>query len=109
LENLLTVILSATAIATFLNILLKRFNIPTIIGYIFTGFAIAYLFELGRNNDSLTHIAEFGIVFLMFTIGLEFSIKHLMAMKKDVFFFGLLQVSLVGGSDCIKYGVFIWY
>jgi CPA2 family monovalent cation:H+ antiporter-2 len=97
LENLLTVILSATAIATFLNILLKRFNIPTIIGYIFTGFAIAYLFELGRNNDSLTHIAEFGIVFLMFTIGLEFSIKHLMAMKKDVFFFGLLQVSLVGG------------
>lgn len=51
-----------------LSILLKRFNIPTIIGYIFTGFAIAYLFELGRSNDSLTHIAEFGIVFLMFTI-----------------------------------------
>ena len=97
MDNLLTIILSATAIATFLNIILKRFNIPTIIGYIFTGFAIAYLFELGRNNDSLTHIAEFGIVFLMFTIGLEFSIKHLMAMKKDVFFYGLLQVGLVGG------------
>ena len=71
MDNLLMIILSATAIATILNIILKRFNIPTIIGYIFTGFAIASLYDLGRNNDSLTHIAEFGIVFLMFTIGLE--------------------------------------
>ena len=97
LDNLLAIILSATAIATFFNIVLKRYNIPTIIGYILTGFAIAYLFELGRNNDSLTHIAEFGIVFLMFTIGLEFSIKHLMSMKKDVFLNGFLQVLLSGG------------
>ncbi|MBV5278300.1 MAG: cation:proton antiporter, partial [Campylobacteraceae bacterium] len=97
MDNLLVIILSATAIATLLNIFLKRFNIPTIIGYIITGFAIAYMYELGSNNDSLTHIAEFGIVFLMFTIGLEFSIKHLMSMKKDVFFYGFLQVALVGG------------
>jgi len=96
LDNLLAIILSATAIATFFNIFLKRFNIPTIIGYILTGFAIAYLFKLGRNNDSLTHIAEFGIVFLMFTIGLEFSIKHLLSMKKDVFLNGFLQVLLSG-------------
>ena len=90
-------ILSATAIATFLNIILKRFNIPTIIGYIFTGFAIATLYELGQNNESLNHIAEFGIVFLMFTIGLEFSLKHLMSMKKDVFLNGFFQVAVVGG------------
>ena len=82
MDNLLMIILSATAIATILNIILKRFNIPTIIGYIFTGFAIASLYNLGQNNDSLTHIAEFGIVFLMFTIGLEFSLKHLLSMKK---------------------------
>jgi CPA2 family monovalent cation:H+ antiporter-2 len=94
-DNLLAIILSATALATLFNILLKRFNIPTIIGYIITGFAIAYMYNLGRNNESLTHIAEFGVVFLMFTIGLEFSIKHLLGMKKDVFFYGLLQVSLV--------------
>ena len=97
-NNILAIILSATALATLLNILLKRFNIPTIIGYIITGFALAYMYNLGRNNESLTHIAEFGVVFLMFTIGLEFSIKHLMRMKKDVFFYGLLQVSLVGGA-----------
>lgn len=97
MDNLLAIILSATAIATLVNILLKRFNIPTIIGYIITGFAIASFFELGRNNDSLDHIAEFGVVFLMFTIGLEFSIKHLLGMKRDVFLNGILQVMLSGG------------
>jgi CPA2 family monovalent cation:H+ antiporter-2 len=66
-DNLLAIILSATALATLFNILLKRFNIPTIIGYIITGFAIAYMYNLGRNNESLTYIAEFGVVFLMFT------------------------------------------
>lgn len=97
MDNILALILSATAIATVLNIVLKRFNIPTIIGYIITGFTIASLFHLGHGNDSLSYIAEFGIVFLMFTIGLEFSIKHLLRMKRDVFVNGLLQVLLSGG------------
>lgn len=98
MDNLLVILLSATAIATLLNIILKRFNIPTIIGvYIITGFNSVYLYYLGRNNDSLTHVAEFGIVFLMFTIGLEFSLKHLLSMKKDVFLYGFFQVALVGG------------
>ena len=77
MDNILAIILSATAIATLFNILLKRFNIPTIIGYIITGFALAYMYKLGRNNESLTHIAQFGVVIFMFTIGLVFSIKHL--------------------------------
>ena len=97
MDNLLAIILSATAIGTLLNIFLKRFNIPTIIGYIITGFAISSMYNLANNNESLDHIAEFGIVFLMFTIGLEFSIRHLMGMKRDVFLNGFLQVALVGG------------
>ena len=40
----------------------------------------------------MSELAEFGIVFLMFTIGLEFSFRHLMSMKKDVFFNGTLQM-----------------
>lgn len=97
MDNLLIVILSGTAIATVLNIFLKRFNVPTIIGYILTGFALTSMYNLGNNNESLTHVAEFGIVFLMFTIGLEFSIKHLLSMKKDVFLNGSMQVAMVGG------------
>jgi CPA2 family monovalent cation:H+ antiporter-2 len=99
MDNLLGIILSATFIATLLNIILKKFHIPTIIGYIFTGTIIAYIFGLGHadSDDSLHQIAEFGIVFLMFTIGLEFSIEHLMSMKKAVFFNGFVQVMLTGG------------
>lgn len=96
MENLLVIILIATMIATFLNLLLRRFHIPTIIGYILTGTLISYIFSL-RTNVELDHVAEFGIVFLMFTIGLEFSINHLMSMKKEVFFNGLVQVMVTGG------------
>ncbi|MBT3729453.1 hypothetical protein HOF65_04775 [bacterium] len=39
------------------------------------------------TNSELKTIAEFGIVFLMFTIGLEFSLKHLVKMKRNVFIF----------------------
>jgi len=88
LDNLLIILLSATFIATLLNLFLKKYHIPTIIGYIFTGTIIAYMFGLNSANsdETLHHVAEFGIVFLMFTIGLEFSIEHLMSMKKEVFF-----------------------
>ncbi|MFR4830997.1 MAG: cation:proton antiporter, partial [Campylobacter upsaliensis] len=49
-----------------------------------------------NGSAELSHIAEFGIVFLMFTIGLEFSFTHLMAMKKEVFLNGSLQVTICG-------------
>jgi len=95
-ENIVFIILIATMVAVFLNLLLNRFQIPTIIGYIITGIFISYLFSL-HSNDKLAGVAEFGIVFLMFTIGLEFSLEHLKKMKKDVFFFGVAQVLLSGG------------
>lgn len=64
MQNLIPVLISTVAIATILNVLLKRFNIPTVIGYIFTGAIIAPVFGLHvHGNESLEHIAEFGIVF----------------------------------------------
>ncbi len=97
MNSLIVIIIAAIGIATLLNLLLKRFNIPTIIGYIFTGLAISYIFDLGSGyNGELAHVAEFGIVFLMFTIGLEFSLNHLKSMKQEVFVNGLLQVLLTG-------------
>jgi len=93
---MLLIIVSTILIATILNLFLKRLNIPTIIGYIATGTIITYLFGLhdAVNNLELQEIAEFGIVFLMFTIGLEFSIRHLKQMQFEVFVIGLLQVSI---------------
>ena len=91
---MLEIIIFSILTATLLNLLLKRFSIPTIIGYIATGTIIAYGFNLHNavHSHELKEIAEFGVVFLMFTIGLEFSVKNLMKMKKEVFLYGMLQV-----------------
>ncbi len=86
---------TALAISVVLNIILKRFGISQVIGYILTGTIMVYAFDLHhlRNSHTLEQIAEFGIVFLMFTIGLELSLPRLKTMKKIVFFNGSLQVS----------------
>ncbi len=91
---MLGVIVSTIFIAIVVNLILKRFHLPTIIGYIITGTIIAYVFGLHEavNNHDLKEIAEFGVVFLMFTIGLEFSFASLMRMKKEVFVTGTLQI-----------------
>ncbi|MDD2789512.1 MAG: cation:proton antiporter [Sulfurimonas sp.] len=93
---MLGIIVATLFISLSANIVLKRYGLPTIIGYIFTGTIIAYLFGLHNavDNHELKEIAEFGIVFLMFTIGLEFSIKHLRDMKYEVFVVGSLQILL---------------
>jgi CPA2 family monovalent cation:H+ antiporter-2 len=94
--DLLNIIITTIFLATILNIILKKVHIPTIIGYIFTGLIVSLLFGI-KHNHTLHEIAEFGIVFLMFTIGLEFSIEHLNKMKKYVFGLGFAQVMIVGG------------
>ena len=96
---MLEIIIFTILISTLLNLFLRQFKIPTIIGYIAAGTVIAYGFDLhdAIHNQELKEIAEFGVVFLMFTIGLEFSVKHLLKMKKEVFLYGGLQVVLTAG------------
>jgi len=91
---MLGIVVTTLFISLIINILLKKFALPTIIGYILTGTIISYLFNLHAvvNNHQLKEVAEFGIVFLMFTIGLEFSVKHLKEMKYEVFVVGSLQI-----------------
>ena len=91
------IILGAIFIASALNIVLRKFDFPTAIGYIFTGIIVAEFFHLNVHNSTiLEHVAEFGIVLLMFTIGLEFSFQELKVMKKEVFVYGFLQVGITG-------------
>ncbi|MDD3477042.1 MAG: cation:proton antiporter [Sulfurimonas sp.] len=96
MDSTLLYIVMALGISTILNLFLKRIGISQIIGYIFTGTIIVYLFDLRQMNDSsiLEHIGEFGIVFLMFTIGLEISLAKMNNMKKEIFLNGFMQVSL---------------
>ena len=93
MEKLLLSIFLTIAIATVLNIILKRFGVSHILGYIATGTIISYLFGFnGLGNDSLELIGEFGIVFLMFTIGLELSLEKIKKMKEILLTNGALQV-----------------
>jgi CPA2 family monovalent cation:H+ antiporter-2 len=104
MDSALLYIVVALGVSTVLNLFLKRFGISQIIGYIFTGTIMVYAFDLRYMNDSLTleHIGEFGIVFLMFTIGLEISLAKMNSMKKEIFFNGFLQV---GFTALIVYAI----
>ncbi|MDO4674159.1 cation:proton antiporter [Campylobacter sp.] len=93
--DFLEIFLIASGSAIVLNVIFKKFEIPTIIGYIITGIVISYLYNF-NGSEEISHIAEFGIVFLMFTIGLEFSFKHLLAMNREVFLNGSVQMALCG-------------
>ncbi len=95
MEHLLLAIFLTLALASVFNIVLKRFGISHIIGYIFTGTAISYLFGFnGTDIVTLDVIGEFGIVFLMFTIGLELSFHKIRKMKELLLVNGVLQVTL---------------
>ena len=97
MENALLILIITISISTVLNVFLKKYDIPTVIGYVLSGFAISSIFHFAEDQkEMLSHLAEFGIVFLMFTIGLEFSVNHLKKMKKEVFLYGGLQVLLSG-------------
>ena len=92
MQNLIPIILVAVAVATALNVFLRRFSMPTVVGYIITGTLIGSFMHFDAHADaSLQQVAEFGIVFLMFTIGLDVSFSQLRKMKKALVF-GLSQV-----------------
>jgi CPA2 family monovalent cation:H+ antiporter-2 len=74
-------------------IVFRRLALPPILGYLLVGALVGpHAFNLVPDVDDMGHLAEFGIVFLMFSIGLEFSLAKLFAMKRIVFGLGAAQV-----------------
>jgi CPA2 family monovalent cation:H+ antiporter-2 len=76
-------------------VVFRSLKLPPMLGYLAVGVVIGPN-ALGLTQDSaaIRHLAEFGVVFLMFVIGLEFSLSKLRAMRRHVFGLGLLQVLL---------------
>ena len=88
---LLIVILLAAAVVTVA--LFRRFNMPPILGYLIVGMAIGpHALGIIPDSEGTRYLAEFGVVFLMFSIGLEFSLPQLKAMRHIVLGFGSAQV-----------------
>lgn len=75
--------------------LFRHFKLPAMLGYLCAGTLIGpYSLGIVPDVPETRHLAEFGVVFLMFSIGLEFSLPKLHAMRKVVFGLGMAQVVL---------------
>lgn len=73
----------------------RMLKLPPMLGYLTAGVLIGpHAFAFAQNTEGIQHLGEFGVVFLMFVIGLEFNLPKLRAMRKHVFGLGLLQVLL---------------
>ncbi len=74
-------------------VLFRSLNLPPMLGYLTVGIVVGpHAFGLAPDSARAQNLAEFGVVFLMFSIGLEFSLAKLRAMRSLVFGLGLLQV-----------------
>lgn len=72
---------------------LRMLNLPPMLGYLAVGIVIGPHAMGWAQDSSTTHLlAEFGVVFLMFSIGLEFSLAKLISMRRAVFGLGMAQV-----------------
>ena len=68
---------------------------PPILGYLLVGIALGpHALGVVADDTATRELAEFGIVFLMFSIGLEFSLPQLRAMRRAVFGLGFAQVAI---------------
>ncbi len=71
----------------------RSLKLPPMLGYLAVGVVIGpHALALAQNSDGMRHLGEFGVVFLMFVIGLEFNLNKLRAMRRHVFGLGLMQV-----------------
>ena len=91
----LQLILILLGAAVLVVVVCRLVRLPPILGYLVVGIAVGP-HGLGwvEDNAETRYVGEFGIVFLMFSIGLEFSLPQLKSMRRAVFGLGLAQVAI---------------
>jgi len=91
----LLLIITLLAAAVVVVVVCRLVRLPPIVGYLLVGVAVGpHALDWVPYDDTTRYIADFGVVFLMFTIGLEFSLPQLRAMHRAVFGLGLAQVAI---------------
>jgi CPA2 family monovalent cation:H+ antiporter-2 len=101
-EVLILLFLSVIGVAVF-----RRLDFPAVLGYLVVGLlAGQHAFGWIQNSHALEQIAEIGVVFLLFTIGLEVSIPRLISMRGIVFGIGTVQV-LVSTMSTLALGMWM--
>jgi CPA2 family monovalent cation:H+ antiporter-2 len=100
--NILTDIVIIFAFATAVNYLFTKIRIPTIIGYLLTGIVVGpSVLSVIQSPHEIEFMAEIGIILLMFTIGLELSLNHLIKIRNIVFFGGFIQLVFTAGITAL--------
>lgn len=80
----------------------RMLHLPPMLGYLAVGILIGpHALGLAEESHATHTLAEFGVVFLMFSIGLEFSLPKLMAMRSIVFGLGMAQVGMTIASTML--------
>ena len=88
----LIIVLTATIAIVFV---FQKLRLPNIVGFLLTGVIIGpHGFQLIQSVDEVETLAEIGVVLLLFTIGLEFSLETILSVQRRVVWAGLLQVVL---------------
>lgn len=102
-ELLIILFISVVAVS-----LLRKASLPPILGYLFTGILVSP-YWLGFINDStdLRSMSEFGVVFLLFMIGLELSMPKLISMRRNLIVLGGGQVMLTTMLIIVIFS-FVW-
>jgi CPA2 family monovalent cation:H+ antiporter-2 len=86
-------VLILLAAAVIVSALFRALHLPSMLGYLLVGILVSpHAFGWIPDSENTRHLAEFGVVFMMFSIGLEFSLPKLKAIRTTVFGFGGAQV-----------------
>lgn len=103
--SLLTVlILLSTAVVAVAVV--RHFRIPAVLAYLTIGIVLGpHGVDILAESSQVDALAEFGVVFLMFSIGLEFSLPRLQAMRSLVFGYGGAQMALT----TVGTGLVTWF
>jgi len=82
--------------------LARRIGLPPILGYLIVGILVGPSVFGVLPDAAQTHaIADIGVVFLLFTLGLEFSYPRMVAMRREVFGLGSAQTAIVGAAGAL--------
>ena len=87
----------------------RSLRLPPMLGYLVVGVIIGpNALALARDSAGIRYLAEFGVVFLMFVIGLEFNLPKLRSMRSLVFGLGLSQVALTMAGALLGHTLLVW-